>query len=199
MHWRIRHSDRKGQTQTDDQTHPDGKESGGWQVSSMFDEVESAEHEHRVGEHQKPSRDHLHGVKEDGLGTHIAEAGIKNMRLKSGSGSYETDFSSKYLLPTLANTVISSAECRSISSATDFSHSNVTGSARSSSMPALSSSVSCFISMIDVVLISFIPKKFIIAIYQMTYRWNHYQMCKMDFAPTICPVEFRSISPSKSE
>ena len=77
MHWSVGHSDGKGQTQTDNEPHPDGEEACRGKICSMFDHVEASQHQHGVDEHEEPAADHLDAVEENCLRADVAKTEIK--------------------------------------------------------------------------------------------------------------------------
>ena len=74
MHWSIWQANKRAETHADDKAHPDREDAGGRQVKPVLHQVQSAQHQHRVDEHEQISGYHFNAIKKDRLRTDIVEA-----------------------------------------------------------------------------------------------------------------------------
>ena len=74
MNCSVRKTQSGAQSVSDDQSHGHREDSGQSEIESMLDQINSAQHKHRVDEHEQISAQHFDAVEENCVRGDVVEA-----------------------------------------------------------------------------------------------------------------------------
>ena len=92
MHECVGIAQGQGQTQANDETHPNADDANNGEVEPHFQRVKPAQHEDGVDEHDEVATSHEEAIKQDGIRTNIAKTPATiHIDLNSREGGIESD------------------------------------------------------------------------------------------------------------